>query len=223
MKSYGEFCALSRGLDVVGDRWTMLIVRELLIGPCRYSDLQRSLPGIATNLLSQRLRSLEESGVVVSMAADGPTPANVYSLTEWGLSLRAPLIAIAQWASPLMDSGLGPDQSRARWLIFALMALYPDPAQLPTGARFPELSARIDVDGESLRLVSDASGVRAESSSRTVAADVVVEGASDAVFAVLSGGGRGSSDVRVDGGRAALQRFDAMTRLAYPAAAGLVR
>ena len=63
MKSYGQYCALARGLDVIGDLWTLLIVRELLAGPCRYSELLEGLPGIATNLLADRPRGLEKHGV----------------------------------------------------------------------------------------------------------------------------------------------------------------
>lgn len=100
MKSYGEYCALSRALDVIGDRWTMLVVRELLIAPSRYSDLHKALPGIATNLLAQRLRTLEEAGVVTSEEQPAPVSARVYSLTDWGRGLQTVLVDLARWGVP---------------------------------------------------------------------------------------------------------------------------
>ena len=99
MRSYGQYCALARALDVIGDRWALLIVRELLDGPRRYNELLAGLPGVATNLLAERLRTLESSGVVES-SADGR-----YALTAWRIGLREPIYAL----------GAGPDRSwRAR-------------------------------------------------------------------------------------------------------------
>ena len=90
MRSYDQYCAVARALDVVGDRWTLLIVRELLLRPCRYRELQEGLPGVATNLLADRLRHLEESGVVTrdeqgryeltARGKDSPPRARVRSL-----------------------------------------------------------------------------------------------------------------------------------------------
>jgi DNA-binding HxlR family transcriptional regulator len=111
MKSYGQYCAIARGLDVVGDRWTLLIVRELLAGPRRYGDLQDGLAGIATNLLADRLRHLEQHGVV---ERDG---RGLYKLTKWGQGLEEPIYALARWASPLMDEPVGDDQFRSSWLM----------------------------------------------------------------------------------------------------------
>ena len=110
MKSYGQYCAIARGLDVVGDRWTVLIVRELLTGPRRYGDLQEGLPGIATNLLADRLRHLEQHGVI-----DRDSRGR-YELTKWGQGLAEPVYALARWASPLMDEPAGDDEFRSTWL-----------------------------------------------------------------------------------------------------------
>src|SRR5258708_2672487 len=96
MRSYGEYCAMARGLDVIGDRWTLLIVRELFLrGPSRYAELQRGLPGIATNLLAGRLRDLEADGVVVRN--DG-----VVSVTPRGRELEPVMRAIGRWGAPLL-------------------------------------------------------------------------------------------------------------------------
>jgi DNA-binding HxlR family transcriptional regulator len=110
VKSYGQYCAIARGLDVVGDRWTLLIVRELLTGPRRYGDLQEGLPGIATNLLADRLRHLEQHGVI------DRDSHGTYKLTKWGQGLAEPVYALARWASPLMAEAAGDDQFRSAWL-----------------------------------------------------------------------------------------------------------
>ena len=86
MRSYGQFCGLAKALDVIGDRWTLLIVRELLIrGACRYTDLRNGLPGIATNLLAERLRELEEAGVIEREEAPPPIATTLFRLTPRGI------------------------------------------------------------------------------------------------------------------------------------------
>ena len=88
MHSYGQFCGLAKGLDVIGDRWTLLIVRELLIrGPCRYTDLCTGLPGIPTNLLADRLRDMEREGLVRREMTPAPTP-QAESWKTWRLESR---------------------------------------------------------------------------------------------------------------------------------------
>ncbi|MDF2469973.1 winged helix-turn-helix transcriptional regulator [Rhodococcus erythropolis] len=213
MKTYGEFCALARALDVIGDRWTMLVVRELLVGPSRYSDLNKALPGIATNLLAARLRTLEEAGVVTATDAPAPVSARVYSLTEWGQGLQRSLVELARWGVPLMSTGAGEDHSRGRWLVFAVMALYPEPdaAQQVTG--FPTVTVRIDADGDSVLLVSDTAGVRASVASAHEPAEVIVEGTSEKVFRTLSGGG-GDSHAEIKGDADAIRRLSMLTSLA---------
>src|SRR5438045_9642594 len=96
MRTYGQHCAMARGLDVIGDRWTLLIIRELLLqGPSRYAELQRGLPGIATNLLADRIRDLEANGIVVRK--DG-----IASLTARGRELEPVMRAIGRWRAPLL-------------------------------------------------------------------------------------------------------------------------
>ena len=106
-RSYGQYCGLARALDAVGDRWSLLIVRELLPGPMRYSELVASLGGIATNLLADRLRSLESSGVIERRP--GQTSGVVYALTPWGNQLRDAIDPLIRWSTPLMASGQGGD------------------------------------------------------------------------------------------------------------------
>jgi DNA-binding HxlR family transcriptional regulator len=93
-KSYEQYCAVARTLDVVGERWTLLIVRDLLMGPKRYTDLREGLPGIATDILTARLRTLEEAGFVRRRELPRPAPATVYELTERGRELRHAVLAL---------------------------------------------------------------------------------------------------------------------------------
>src|SRR5882724_1705673 len=98
MKSYNQYCGLANALDVIGDRWTLLIVRELLIrGACRYTDLRNGLPGIATNLLAERLRELEEAGVIEREAAPPPVATTLFRLTARGAALDAVMREIGRW------------------------------------------------------------------------------------------------------------------------------
>lgn len=119
-KTYGQFCALARSLDVVGERWTLLIVRELLPGPMRYTELKTSLKGIATNLLAERLRTMEAHGIV-ERRLEGAGVA--YALTPWGEGLREPMEALGRWGAPLLATGRGDDAFQPRWLTLALPAL----------------------------------------------------------------------------------------------------
>ncbi|MGV8875147.1 MAG: winged helix-turn-helix transcriptional regulator [Rhodococcus sp. (in: high G+C Gram-positive bacteria)] len=215
MKSYNEFCSLSRALDVIGDRWTMLIVRELLISPSRYSDLQRSLPGIATNLLAQRLRTLEDDGVVTYREEPAPISARVYSLTDWGRRLRGPLVEIARWAAPLMAAEAGEEHTRGRWLVFAIMALYPDPTALADREDVPKVTARIDADGDSILLVADSTGIHASTAHPDTPADVVIEGTSDQVFRTLSAETTTLPRAQITGTEDAVRRLSILNGLAY--------
>lgn len=129
MRSYDQYCALARALDVVGDRWTLLIMRELFIQqPCRYTDLRNGLPGIATNLLVERLRELEENGVIVREDAPPPIATTLYRLTARGEALRPVLEALGQWGRPLLRDTRGGVNFRSHWLAFPLESLLTDHA-----------------------------------------------------------------------------------------------
>lgn len=121
-RSYGQYCGLARALDVVGDRWNLLIVRQLLLAAARYRELLDGLPGVATNLLADRLRALETAGVVERrMAEEGN--AIMYTLTPWGAELREPIESLIRWSAPLMARGPNGDRFCADWLVVALPAL----------------------------------------------------------------------------------------------------
>ncbi|WP_032380165.1 winged helix-turn-helix transcriptional regulator [Rhodococcoides fascians] len=153
MRSYDQYCGLARSLEIVGDRWNLLVVRELLIGPARYRDLQIGLPGIATNLLAERLRHLEASGVIERRLA-GDSNAVQYALTAWGAELRKPIDGLLRWSLPLMVSGpkVG-DTFRPNWLALAIPALLENRVD----AR-PSTAIGLEVGDELLQLCATESG-----------------------------------------------------------------
>lgn len=120
MKSYGQYCSVAKALDVVGDRWTLLIVRELLTqGPCRYTDLRAGLPGIASNLLSARLKELEAAGLISRTAAPPPIATTLFELTDRGRALKDVLNALGRWGLDFMVTADGSDEFRSNWFTFA--------------------------------------------------------------------------------------------------------
>ena len=121
MRTYDQYCAAARALDVVGDRWTLLIVRELLVQqPCRYTDLRYGLPGIATNLLADRLRELEEHGIITREAAPPPIATTLFRLTPRGEALKPVLWALGEWGAPLLQDASADATFRSHWLALPL-------------------------------------------------------------------------------------------------------
>lgn len=154
-KRYGQFCGLARALDVVGERWSLLIVRELLVRPARYSELSAALPGVATNLLADRLRNLTAAGVV-ERRLDPDTGGVVYALTPWGAGLREAVDALVRWSTPLMRTGCGGDEFRTPWLAVGLRALL-------SGRRSPSpVTVGIETAESTLVIVVDETGPRVE-------------------------------------------------------------
>lgn len=122
-RNYRQYCGLARALDIVGNRWSLLVVRELLTGPRRFGELQDGLPGIATNLLTDRLRELEEDGVVERRLGTDRNGVE-YALTEWGAELRDSIDALIRWSTPTMVTGRAEnDAFRPSWLPVPLRAL----------------------------------------------------------------------------------------------------
>lgn len=121
MRSYDEYCSIAKSLDLIGDRWTLLVVRELsLRGPSRYTDLRNGLPGIATNLLADRLRELETAGLVVREEAPPPIATTLFRLTPRGEGLKPVLDELMRWGLPLMVEQREDDAVRSHWLAGAL-------------------------------------------------------------------------------------------------------
>ncbi|MEU7891892.1 winged helix-turn-helix transcriptional regulator [Nonomuraea sp. NPDC049152] len=122
MRTYQDPCGVARALDLVGDRWALLVVRELMLGPKRFTDLHRDLPGSSQNVLSQRLRELEEAGVVRRRKLPPPAVVWVYELTEWGLGLEPVLLHLGRWGSqaPITTT----NRLGVTSLVLALKAMY---------------------------------------------------------------------------------------------------
>jgi DNA-binding HxlR family transcriptional regulator len=113
MRTYDDGCAAAHALDLVGERWALLVVRELLLGPKRFTDIRVGLPNASPNVLAQRLRELEAAGVVRRRKLPPPAASRVYELTEWGMELEPVIIRLGRWGarSPARprDAGLGVD------------------------------------------------------------------------------------------------------------------
>lgn len=122
-RSYDLHDGLARALDVVGERWNLLIVRQLLIAAARYGELLDKLPGVSTNLLAERLRALEAAGVVERRLAEAGNSV-VYGLSQWGAELREPIEGLIRWSTPLMaPAAHNGNHFRAEWFAVALPAL----------------------------------------------------------------------------------------------------
>jgi DNA-binding HxlR family transcriptional regulator len=152
MRTYGQYCALAKALDVVGDRWTLLIVRELLtLGPCRYTDLRAGLPGIATNLLALRLRELEDAGLLQREDAPPPVATTLFKLTERAMGLVPALQELARWGAPLVAKRVRSDKFRTHWmslpLRWHLSDLTPDAAPATIEVRIGEEPLTITTSG----------------------------------------------------------------------------
>ncbi len=211
MRSYGQYCALARTLDVIGDRWTLLIIRELFAHDCRYSDLRDALPGIATNLLAERLRHLQHHTVIEAYDAPAPVRATVYRLTERGRALGPALAALVAWGGPLL-ADQGDDEFRTHWLALGLPTFF----QGVDVAGIAPLDVVIRTGDEPATLTVGRDGVAMTMGASTSPAAVTIEGPPDGVVAVLTGRDRkpDHSDVKVTGPGDALRRLRLLSRQA---------
>lgn len=205
MRSYGQYCALARALDVVGDRWTLLVVRELFLRDCRYGDLREGLPGIATNLLADRLRHLEAAGVIESYDAPSPVRATMYRLTDRGRALGPALRALFVWGAPLAAEPQGDDEFRTHWLVLGLPQLFADVDVADLG----DLTVLIRTGDEPalLQLRDGRVEMRGGQEVVGVDADVTVEGTPEAVYSVLTAGRPNGEAAHVLGNPAAVRRL----------------
>ncbi|HSR85914.1 MAG TPA: helix-turn-helix domain-containing protein [Streptosporangiaceae bacterium] len=128
MKPYGQACAIARALDVVGERWNLLLVRELTLGPRRYRDLATGLPGIPSNVLAGRLKDLQGAGVITRRTLPAPTDVPVYELTDAGRALQPALKELLDWG---LRYGPEPSQDDAGQPSWALLAAVGRPTALP--------------------------------------------------------------------------------------------
>ena len=123
-KRYDQYCAIAHALELVGERWSLLIVRELLTGPKRYTDLAGSLPRIGTNVLAARLKDLEAGGILTKRRLPPPTPAQVYELTPYGESLRPVMRELALWGIRSLGAPEDDDEFAPGWLQGALDTVF---------------------------------------------------------------------------------------------------
>ena len=152
-KSYGQFCGLARSLDHVGDRWTLLIVRELLLGDRTFRDLQAALDGISPSLLTQRLSGLRADGLVERNEAPRRSKGVEYRLTDAGRGLEAVVIELIRWGSRWMRDGPGDDLVDQRWAPLALRALL-------EGRPSPRGRIHLDIDGIEVTVAGSMRGRR---------------------------------------------------------------
>ncbi|MFJ4715470.1 winged helix-turn-helix transcriptional regulator [Streptomyces sp. NPDC088785] len=120
-RSYDQYCAAARALDSVGDRWTLLIVRELLAGPRRYTDLHADLPGVSTDMLATRLKDMERDGLATRRRLGAPAAVYVYELTARGRELLPVLVALGEWGAADLGARRATDAVRAHWLALPLL------------------------------------------------------------------------------------------------------
>jgi DNA-binding HxlR family transcriptional regulator len=176
-KHYGQYCPVAHALELVGERWSLLVVRELLGGPKRYTDLAGALPGIGTNILANRLRELEGAGVIEKRRLPPPAAANVYALTEYGEELREPLYALGRWGARSLGPPAAADNLAPGWLVNAVRAT----CQGCVSDKVYEL--RIDDEAVTARFVDDELLVQAGSSPD---ADTVIETDPTTLFCIAS-------------------------------------
>jgi DNA-binding HxlR family transcriptional regulator len=180
VRTYHQYCAVARALDIVGDRWTLLVVRELLVGARRYSDLLDDLPGIATNLLAERLRGLTDRGVIVRSRSGRSA---VYELTDRGRELEPVVLALARWGGETMVERSPTDEFRPHWLVVGLRSLL-DPSIDPQVA----VAVDIEVEGGVVHVVAARGAVSTgDGPATTPAADLVLAGAGQDVLGVAAG------------------------------------
>jgi DNA-binding HxlR family transcriptional regulator len=213
-RTYGDRCGIARALDVVGERWALLIVRELLLGPKRFTDLRAGLPGLSPDVLSQRLRELEQAGLVRRRKLAPPAGSRVYELTARGLAVEPILLELGRWGSqtPLPEDEDAPFSADS--FVVALRTLF-DPAaaagvDVTVQLRLGEDGFRSCVAGGRLEIVRG-------SAERP---DAVVESSPGALAAVLwhdrpLAEAVRTGDVEIEGSTPAVKRFLG----AFPAAA----
>jgi len=178
MKRYEQACAIARALDIVGDRWSLLLVRELTLGPRRYRDLATGLPGIPSNVLATRLKDLQAAGVITRRTLPAPTDVTVYELTEAGRALQPALTELLHWGLRYAPE---PSQHAAAQPGWALLAAAGRPTALPAGQ-----TCELRVGPEIFYLGSDA-GTLTVRRGPAPDGDAVITMPADAFYSLLTG------------------------------------
>jgi len=214
IRSYGDQCGVARSLDVIGERWALLIVRELLLGPRRFNDLLAGLPGASPNVISQRLRDLAGTGVVRQRELGPPARVRVYELTDWGAELEPVLLHLGRWG----DKAPLPDSARVGLpsVLLAIQATM-DPARVP--GRF-----ELRIGGETFTVDTTTGAARFRRGSADEP-DATVTTDADTFRALVFGqlaihDGVRSGLLRLDGDPTGVERLsDVLTTLCQPAVA----
>ncbi len=180
-RSYDQYCTVARALDVVGERWTLLLVRELLTGPKRFKDLLGGLPGIGTNLLTARLKGLEEEGLLCRTTLPPPAGSKVYELTELGRALEPVVVELSRWGSRLLGTPRGEDDLRPAWAAVALRSVFD--AEVVRGSKE---TYEFRIDGEVFHVRAEEGEVEARQGP-AAEPDLVVAGATETFIAVAAG------------------------------------
>ncbi|MDQ3910844.1 MAG: winged helix-turn-helix transcriptional regulator [Actinomycetota bacterium] len=197
-RSYNQYCAVARSLDIVGERWTLLVVRELLTGPKRFKDLLEGLPGIGTNLLTARLKDLEGYAVVHRVTLPPPAGSKVYELTELGSSLEPVIAALGRWGLEFLDTPDQEDDLRPAWAVVAMRSALKQEA-----ARGLQETYEFHIDEETFHLRVKDGEVEALQGP-AVDPDLVVRGGTQAFLALVTGRvepvqALDSGEIRVEG------------------------
>jgi DNA-binding HxlR family transcriptional regulator len=215
-RSYEDGCATAHGLDLIGERWALLVARELILGPKRFTDLRAGLPGISPNVLTQRLEELEEAGVVHRRKLPPPAAAWVYELTPWGLGLENVIMSLGRWAarSPHLMDGAYPLSVDALVLSFRTMFSSEAAADLEATLelRIGDDRFRARIAGGHLDLIRGTADN----------ADAIIEGKPEALVAVAYAGRKFNDAVRagelkVEGDKTVAKRFFGLFPMPAPA------
>ncbi|NUT42810.1 MAG: transcriptional regulator [Thermoactinospora sp.] len=207
MRSYSQYCSMARALDLVGDRWTLLIVRELLTqGPCRFSDLRRGLPGIASNLLADRLREMETSGLITRTAEPPPIAATLIRLTDRGHKLTGVVRELTLWGAPLMLEPPKDDTFRMHWFTLPLRHLCRD-----SSPDEPAATVRLGDLADGCDIIADHGQIEVLPCSTTRQPDATVTAPPQVLVALFTGlmtlPSARDEGLVIDGSSAALQRL----------------
>lgn len=205
-RSYNQYCALARALDVVGERWTLLLVRELLLGPKRYKDLLAGLPRIGTNLLADRLKELEHAGIVGRSVLPPPAGSSVYELTELGRELEPAVFALGRWGAHFLEPRKESDAADPGWFFVSVRATF-----RPEAAAKLRESYEFRIDGAPFHARVDRGRART-GQGHAEDPDVIVTTDVDSFIGLLSGRlspGEAalSGRMQLDGDETALERF----------------
>jgi DNA-binding HxlR family transcriptional regulator/putative sterol carrier protein len=214
-RTYGEACGIPRALDRIGERWALMVVRELVLGPKRFTDIRNGLPHASPNVLAQRLRELEEVGVVRKRKLPPPAASQVYELTEWGRELEDVLIALGRWGARAPAPPDGACMSLDSHLL-SLTTLF-DPE------RAGDFEGTVELHfGEHVFNVAVAGGRIAVARGEASSPDAVVEGEPGTFLAISHGrleldDALGAGELSVTGDRDVLARFVTLFTLPAPA------